>query len=136
MRRTIFALAITSIACGPEVVDAQDGSATGDESSVVPHDEYMAFDVRYPQGSTPTKVWFVWGIEVAAVGTEYERDLDWCEAERARQIAEYSAVASECGPITEMWYVPRPGGRGSLGTYRTKADCIADAIGACERMEL
>lgn len=135
MRRIALVLAVTSIACGPEARDAGLAeSSTGD--AVVPHDEYMAFDVVYPLGSTPTKVWFVWGIEVAAVGTEYETDLGWCESERARQIAEYSAVATACGPITEMWYVPRPGGRGSLGTYRTEADCIGDAIGACERMEL
>jgi hypothetical protein len=138
MRSTILALAITSIACGPEVVDAQDKGATGDESPVAPRDEYMAFDVRYPQGSTPDAIVLVWGLEVAAVGTDDELELGWCEAEAARQVADYGAViVRECEAIDGLWRIPRADGL-SAGTFRTEAECRATPAGVatCEYVAL
>jgi hypothetical protein len=98
MRISILTLVLASIACGPTLPDGANAEgATGDESPVAPRDEYMAFGVRYPQGSTPDQVVLVWGLERAAIGTEYERDLDWCEDAAAEQVAEFGGViVREC----------------------------------------
>lgn len=118
MRAVVAALVLVLAlpACGPEL---QEDENPGEDD--VPRDIYMAFDVRYPQGSTPDQVTLVWGLEVALAGSDDERDLGWCEAEAARQVAEYGAViVTECAPVAGLWCVPA-----SRDCRRTAAECGA-----------
>jgi hypothetical protein len=113
--RHAFTAVLVLTACGP-------GMPEEPEDDDVPRDIYAAFDVRYPQGSTPDQVVLVWGLEVDG----------WCEAEAARQVADYgAAIVKECAPLDEMWCraaAPK-------GCHRTEAACVAIGSG-CDLVEL